>query len=377
MSDYREFLRRNLKGLKWRSGGEGSAKCPFHDDRKASFSVNAQSGLWFCHACNVGGTARDFAARRNIEAPAGNRLTAECAFDYRDESGALLYQVVRFAGKNFKQRRPDGKGGWHWNLDGVRRVPYRLPELLKARGNVFIVEGEKDVETLRAQELTATCNSGGAGKWRDEYGEGLKGRVCILIADNDEAGLAHIEDVARKLAPYAEKVINLGVLLGSPEHGDVSDWFAASHTAAELLALVGAAEQNACAPRAASAAQSDWPEPLNGAALYGAAGEFVKLVEPHTEADPAAASPVSRGLRQPLRSSGVSLRRRRGASPERVCGYRRRYQPRAQGNLVGRSRALHGKSGWRVDAPQHHVRAVNRRRAHLARARSTGSGRAR
>ncbi len=148
-------------------GGEGAAKCPFHEDRKASLSVNRESGLWFCHACNVGGTAHEFAERLRVEARASNRKSAEHVFNYRDERGELLYQVVRFAGKKFSQRRPDGKGGWLWNLEGVRRVPYRLPELLASKGNVFIVEGEKDVETIRAQGLTATCNSGGSGKWRE------------------------------------------------------------------------------------------------------------------------------------------------------------------------------------------------------------------
>src|SRR6266851_9693104 len=119
MANYGRFFDQHLKGVKWRSGGEGSAKCPFHDDRKASLSVNRESGLWFCHACNFGGTARDFADRLGVEAPAGNQRSAEYVFDYCDEKGALLYQVVRFADKQFSQRRPDGKGGWVWKVEGV------------------------------------------------------------------------------------------------------------------------------------------------------------------------------------------------------------------------------------------------------------------
>ena len=237
MADYGGLFGAHLKGIKWRTAGEGSAKCPFHEDRKASLAVNRESGLWFCHACNFGGTAREFACRLGIEAPTDHRGLAERVYDYRDEDGRLLFQVVRFAGKQFRQRRPDGKRGWIWKLGGVRRVLYRLPELLKAKGNVFIVEGEKDVETLRAQGLAATCNAGGAGKWRDEYGEALKARVCIIIADNDNPGRAHAEEVARKLEPHAEKVINLGVLPGALEHGDASDWFAAGNKPADLLAL--------------------------------------------------------------------------------------------------------------------------------------------
>jgi hypothetical protein len=310
MADYGAFFERHLKGIKWRSGGEGAAKCRFHEDRKASLSINRDNGLWFCHACSVGGTARDFAERLGIEAPAGNRKSAEYAFDYRDEQGALLFQVVRFPRKEFRQRRPDGKGEWIWNLTDVRRVPYRLPELLKSKGNVFIVEGEKDVETIRAQGFTATCNSAGARKWREEYGEFLRGRVCILIADNDEPGRKHVEDVARDLAPYAEKIIDLGVLPDSPEHGDVTDWIAAGHTAADLLALVDRAEAADSKLVARGAAESQWPAPMADAAFHGPAGEFVRLVEPHTEADPAGL------LLQFLVAAGSWI----GHSPYRLAG---------------------------------------------------------
>jgi hypothetical protein len=52
-------------------------------------------------------------------------------YDYADADGALLYQVLRLEPKSFRQRRPDGNGGWIWSLGDIRRVPYRWPELLK------------------------------------------------------------------------------------------------------------------------------------------------------------------------------------------------------------------------------------------------------
>src|SRR5262249_7462098 len=91
-------------------------------------------------------------------------------YDYTDEAGCLLYQVVRHEPKDFRQRRRDGKAGWAWNLNGVSRVLYRLPEVLNAdpAATIWIVEGEKDVETLRAEGLVATTNPQGAGKWRPD-----------------------------------------------------------------------------------------------------------------------------------------------------------------------------------------------------------------
>ena len=74
------------------------------------------------------------------------------SYDYRDERGELLFQVVRTEPKSFRQRRPDGSGGWVWSLGDVRRVPYRLSEILKYEdATIFLCEGEKDAD--RAAQL--------------------------------------------------------------------------------------------------------------------------------------------------------------------------------------------------------------------------------
>jgi hypothetical protein len=111
-------------------------------------------------------------------------------YDYHDTNGELHYQTVRFVPKGFSQRRPNGKGGWTWSLNGVRRVPYRLPELLAAdkQVTVYAAEGEEDVDRLRALGLVSTTNPEGAGKWREEFSEHLKDRHVVILPDNDEAG---------------------------------------------------------------------------------------------------------------------------------------------------------------------------------------------
>ena len=72
----------------------------------------------------------------------------------------------------------DSAGGWIWNLHDTPRVLYRLPHLIEAAAcgaRIFIVEGEKDVEALEAAGAVATCNPGGAGRWKHEYSEHLHG----------------------------------------------------------------------------------------------------------------------------------------------------------------------------------------------------------
>ena len=123
-------------------------------------------------------------------------------YDYTDESGKLLYQALRFEPKDFRQRRPDGEGGWVWKLDDVRRVLYRLPELTEALANdrpVFVVEGEKDVDALWNIGIPATCNPQGAGKWRDEYSGHFKGATVHVIPDNDDPGRAHPDCPSRAM----------------------------------------------------------------------------------------------------------------------------------------------------------------------------------
>ena len=155
-------------------------------------------------------------------------------YDYRDERGQLLYQVVRYSPKSFAQRRPhpdypDRPDAWMWDLNGVETVLYRLPELIASRGNdptrnpVVIVEGEKDAETLRELGLVATCNSGGAGKWQERYGADLRGRRVAVIPDNDAAGLAHACTVLGSLVSWGAAEIRL-VRLSAPDGGDVTDW---------------------------------------------------------------------------------------------------------------------------------------------------------
>lgn len=179
----------------------------------------------------------------------GRRIVA--TYDYCDEADYLRYQVVRYEPKGFSQRRPDGKGGWVSGLAGAARLLYRLPALLNAGPSqtVFVCEGEKDVEALRALGLVATCNPEGAGKWRPEFNEALRGRPVVVLPDRDEPGAAHARDVARHLTGVAAsvKVLELPDL---PEAGgDVSDWLDAGGTRSVLERLASACpvwQERAC-----------------------------------------------------------------------------------------------------------------------------------
>jgi RecA-family ATPase len=171
------------------------------------------------------------------------------AYDYVSETGERLYQVVRFEPKGFSQRRPDGRGGWVWNLDGVERVLYRLPEVIEALATekpVFVVEGEKDADALWRLGVPATCNAMGAGKgkWHDEYSAHFAGGRAFVIPDNDPEGMSHAVAVATSIRAAGGQA-HIVTLPGLPPKGDASDWIRAGGSADELYRL---AERSMTAP---------------------------------------------------------------------------------------------------------------------------------
>ena len=180
------------------------------------------------------------------------------SYDYRDEAGRLLYQVLRYEPKTFRQRRPDESGGWCYRLGDVRRVLYRLPELLAAdrEAPVFLVEGEKDAERLAGLGLVATTVAGGAGGWRPVYAESLRQRTVIILPDQDEPGRRFAEQAAASLRGVAQGV-RLVNLPGLGAKGDVSDWLAEpGRHARALLEAVHAqlSEQDRAQPVATTSA---------------------------------------------------------------------------------------------------------------------------
>lgn len=236
------------------------ALCPAHDDREPSLAIREVEGgkvLVKCHAgCEtddvlgaVGLRMQDLFTgelppQREVPQFGGaHRVQPKlvAAYPYRAASGELLYEACRYEPKGFRQRRPDGAGGYLWNLEGIMRVPYRLPELLASKPSeaVWIPEGERDVDSLVKLGLVATCNVGGAGKWKDEYSEHLRGRMVVVLPDNDDAGRKHADKVARSLVGVAAAV-KVVALPDLPPKGDVSDWIAAGGTKAQLVAIAKA-----------------------------------------------------------------------------------------------------------------------------------------
>lgn len=254
-------------------GSYGSARCPAHNDTRPSLSVSDGEKQAIVVKCHTGCENKDVITALStrglwpesepfvaptLQAPNGNGHATDDdededpleaylkthdaqpagiaeTYPYRDENNHDVFETVRYIPKDFKQRHRGPHNEWIWNLKGVRRVLYRLPELIAADKDawVFIPAGEKDVDRLRSLGLVSTTNPLGEGKWDVDYNEWLRGRTVVLLQDNDETGAKHVERVRDELRGIAVAVWPL-LLPNLPEKGDVSDWLDAGGNA-ELL----------------------------------------------------------------------------------------------------------------------------------------------
>ena len=104
--------------------------------------------------------------------------------------------------------RPSAGAEW---FDTARRVVYHLPQLRKAAEEggrtAYIVEGEKDVESLERLGFVATCNPMGAGKWLPEFNLSFEGIATVIIwCDRDLPGYRHALTVRENLLPIVGDV---------------------------------------------------------------------------------------------------------------------------------------------------------------------------
>jgi len=240
-----ESILARLPGAR-RSGAGWITPCPAHADKNPSLSITEKGGKILLH-CHAGCSQEAVLTAAKIEkhelfpqnnnggpkkAKAKKKIVA--TYDYVDEKGTLLYQKVRYEPKDFSQRRPDGKGGWIADLNGVRRVLYRLPEVI-ASEDVLIVEGEKDADTAKEKlDLCGTTGGSAADKWLDEYTAALAGKNCVVIPDGDAPGMAKARKIAQALAGKAAHVW----LLELPGAKDLTEWVEKGGTADELVRLV-------------------------------------------------------------------------------------------------------------------------------------------
>lgn len=252
-----DALERHGNRVKRSGADQVDATCPAHDDQTPSLSVRYdRTGGKVLVNCHTGCSPDDIVAALGLtwsdlfdpkpEQDRARRPEVVATYDYTDEHGEVVFQKLRYFPKDFRVRRPDGRGGWTWRIGDAPRVLYRLPELraaIAAGRPVLIVEGEKDADRVAEQlGLAATCNYEGAAsdgqrpKWRAGYTEQLRGARVLVVADHDEAGHAHARAVAAALQGVAEQVRVFRPAVDEPK-ADMTDHLDAGHGLEDLVPL--------------------------------------------------------------------------------------------------------------------------------------------
>ena len=250
--DLTELLSR-LDGVQ-RKHGYHIARCPAHDDSQPSLSITeGRDGrvVMKCHGgCDfdsiLGALHLDQGALSGERREETKRDEVTDVYKYVDEFGEVLYEVLRYYPKSFRQRRPVASG-YEWKLGDVRRVLYRLPSILVLDDDdtIYLVEGEKDADRLVREGVNATTWAGGAGAWgqiAEHANEVLAHQNVIVVADNDEPGFK-CADTIRATLTNAKTVTVLKAAAGK----DVSDHLNAG-LALDALVPVGAKVETKAAP---------------------------------------------------------------------------------------------------------------------------------
>lgn len=216
--------------------GSYLAICPAHQDRVPSLHLTQAKDtvLIKCQAgCQTEAVITALGMTMAELFPPSKKIVA--TYDYQDETGNLLFQVVRYEPKSFAQRHKNGQGEWVWNMEGVRRVIYHLPEILIENGTIHFVEGEKDADSLWQWGQVATTSPGGANAWQSEYADFFKGKRVVIIPDKDGAGYTYARQVTRSLQGKAREV--KCIILPGENIKDFSDWLEAGNNITELPLL--------------------------------------------------------------------------------------------------------------------------------------------
>ena len=234
--------------LRW--GSNGSKELDLRKNVWFDFEENCGGGIVDLVRKNEGATIlgsipdileKKFGIQKQTQVSLQPARFMSACYDYVDENGEVRYQVRRFEPKTFRQCRPDGKGGWLYNMQDVEALPYRLPDILARPDEpVFIVEGEKAADKVATMGLLATSSHGGAKKWQSVLNRWFEGRNVVILPDNDEPGHAHADLVAAELYGVAARIKRVE-LPALPDKGDIVDWLAAGNGKDELLAAVKAA----------------------------------------------------------------------------------------------------------------------------------------
>ena len=262
-AQFRKYFEIRLVNHRFRRSGSGyMALCCFHSDQNPSLSISTEKGAWKCHTgCGEGGvlafemkfsSCDEAAAIAHISEIVGSPQLSmssqrpEAVYKYVDANGRDYFEVLRFPGKRFQQRKRTASGQWEYKTSDLKMVLYHLNEVIGAN-EVCVTEGEKDADILRdaikehyrkngiaPARVAVTTSPRGAGKWQDHFAPYFTGKRTTIFQDNDEPGIKHALHVAHSVYQHANGV----KIIALPDVKDVGEFLQSGKTIGDLVEIV-------------------------------------------------------------------------------------------------------------------------------------------
>lgn len=250
---------------------EGKCCCPFHNDKHPSMKLYEDTNKFYCFACGAKGDVVDLVkkitgktineivgcntnkiynneeklinyAKNNIKYLDDISYRFDRAHLYKNEKNDIV--SIKIIYKN----QQGNKKALQFSIENNYKIVtmknhcylynyYNLIKAIKEKKDIYIVEGEKDADTINKLGLIATTSRYGANKVKDEELKCLYNANVIIIPDNDEAGKLYANAIKEKLIDKVNslKIIELPYL---QEKQDITDWINMGHNKSELEAIV-------------------------------------------------------------------------------------------------------------------------------------------
>ena len=233
----------------------GSPNIAFSNEKEIRFgkhgskSINVSLNIWYDHENKIGGGITSLISTYDKDVNLDKKIQQfnieneiknfSNVWTYVNENNEPMYQIIRShkdGKKKYYQRHFADDNKFVWGMKNIIPLPYNLPQILKSKDTIFVVEGEKCSEALINLGLIATTNHGGANKWPKILNSYFENKNIVIIPDNDEIGLKHAQLVAANLFNIAT-TIKILKLPNLPPKGDVCDWIDMGGNKEKLITL--------------------------------------------------------------------------------------------------------------------------------------------
>ncbi|NPV51805.1 MAG: AAA family ATPase [Candidatus Methanofastidiosum sp.] len=263
---YSKYLKLEKRGKKY------FALCPFHAESEPSFTINPETGTFYCFGCGAKGNVKQFLEnikQQGIEVKDDDiqfqneknekrehkKLSIKdydelyenkTYYKYFDFYGNLVYTKIRYdtpkkdgiKSKTFVIE-PSGKSHRLYN-------EYLLENIKNDKNvKIWLTEGEKCADAVddALQETEYQAVVLGFNNFKNEFEvlvdeakEVFRNRKIVIFQDNDEAGKKKVEEAVEVLKKYAYE-IDVVKFTGKPEHYDIGDFLEEGHQISDALML--------------------------------------------------------------------------------------------------------------------------------------------